>query len=488
VRLQDPVCENASSRADQKNELNFITARFLGVAQLLTCRSVLWSGFAAVFVLFLSACGSGGGESPASNGPPSIGQFSADRNSYFIGEGAQLIARFDKGTARIEPGGVAVQNGQPVMSRALVYGPNEFELIVSDGTHSVSRRLTLNATYRDRMRGVDAPFARAEHAAIRLTDGRVLIVGGEDDSNALPTSLWLFDPATEQFNDFGTSLSTGRFGFIAVTLNNGDVLIAGGERGLTAAPSAEIIRTADRTVVATSMPMQRTRTLAAATLLADGKVFISGGTGLAAGDTFEVYDPATGEFVLQPGRLSVGRYAHTAVRIDTRRVLIYGGFTLNGQPAPPEIYDPVNGVSSPLPTIEANARGNHQAHTMQDGGVLIIGGEDQDGIPLTSVIRFDPATGVIGPFANLATPRSLLALGRLADARVLLVGGVMGQSQGDVASTTETLALDSTRRDGPTMSRARWLHTVTTLSDGRLLIVGGLGADRMPIRGAEIYE
>ena len=381
-----------------------------------------------------------------------------------------------------------MQNGQAVMSRALVYGPNEFELIVSDGTATVSRRLTLNATYRDRMRVVDAPFARAEHAALRLTDGRVLIVGGEDDSNALPTSLWLFDPATEQFNDFGASLSTGRYGFTAVTLNNGDVLIAGGERGLTAAPSAEIIRTAGRTVVATVMPMQRTRTLAAATLLADGKVFISGGTGLAAGDTVEVYDPATGEFVLKPGRLSVGRYAHTAVRIDTRRVLIYGGFTQNGQPAPPETYDPVNGVSSPLPTIEAIARGNHQAHTMQDGGVLIIGGEDQDGIPLTSVIRFDPATGVIRPFANLATPRSLTALGRLADARVLLVGGVMGQSQGDVASTTETLALDSTRRDGPSMSRARWLHTVTTLSDGRLLIVGGLGPDRMPIRGAEIYE
>jgi hypothetical protein len=125
---------------------------------------------------------------------------------------------------------------------------------------------------------------------------------------------------------------------------------------------------------------------------------------------------------------------------------------------------------------------------MQDGGVLIIGGEDQDGVPLTSVIRFDPATGVIAPFANLATPRSLFALGRLADARVLLVGGVIGQTQSDVASTTETLALDSTRRDGPPMSRARWLHTVTTLSDGRLLIVGGLGPDRLPIRGAEIYE
>ena len=374
------------------------------------------------------------------------------------------------------------------MSLPLDYGPNEFELVVSNGTATATRTITLNANYRDRMRSVDAPFARAEHAAIHLTDGRVLIVGGEDGSNTLPNSLWVFNPVTEQFSDFGASLSTGRLGFTAVTLYNGDILIAGGERGLTGAPSAEIIRAADRTVVPTAMPMQRARTFAAASLLMEGKVLISGGAGIAASDSVEVYDPASGGFTLLEGRLSVGRYAHTSVRIDTRRILIYGGFTLSGQPAPPEIYDPVAGVSSPLRPVEANARGNHRAHTMQDGGVLIIGGEDQDAVPLTSVLRFDPASGAIVPFANLATPRTLFALGRLADARVLLVGGVMGQTQSDITNTTETFAMDRTRRDGPAMNRSRRYHSVTTLFDGRLLIVGGLGPDRLPIRGAEIYE
>ena len=98
------------------------------------------------------------------------------------------------------------------------------------------------------------------------------------------------------------------------------------------------------------------------------------------------------------------------------------------------------------------------------------------------------ATNLIAPFANLATARSLFALGRLADGRVLLVGGATGQPDSGIANTTETLALDGTRRDGPAMGQGRWLHTVTTLADGRVLIVGGLGADRLPIRGAEIYE
>jgi hypothetical protein len=450
-------------------------------------RAVQKAGFAALLALSLSAC-SGGEDGSAPNGPPLIGEFSADRSSYFIGERAQLTARFENGTARIEPGGIAVQNGQTVASVALDYGPNELELVVSDGITTATRTLTVNAGYRERMRSIEAPFARGEHAAFRLSDGRVLIAGGEDDSTAFPTSLWVFDPATERFSDFGASLSTGRVGFTATMLEDGNILIAGGERGLTAAPSAEIIRTVDRTVVPTATSMQRARTFAAATLLMDGKVFISGGTGLAAGDTVEIYDPVTGEFALLPGRLSVGRYSHTTVRIDARRILVYGGFTNSQQPAPPEIYDPVTGVSTLLQPIEAHTRGNHRAHTMQDGGVLIIGGEDQDSSPLTSVVRFDPASNLIAHFANLATPRSLFALGRLADARVLLVGGDTGQSVAGISNTTETLALDGTRRDGPDMSQPRWLHTVTTLHDGRLLIVGGLGADRMPIRGAEIYE
>ena len=337
-------------------------------------RAVHQAGVVGLFGLLLSACGGSGGDSAADE-PPVVTEFSADRSTYFIGERAQLTARFQNGTARIEPGGLLVQNGQSVASVALSYGDNEFELVVTNRAGTARRTLAVGAGYRERTRSIEVPFARGEHAAIPLSDGRVLVVGGEDDSRAFPNSLWVFDPATERFSDFGASLSTGRVGFTATLLQNGDILIAGGERALTGAPTAEIIRT-DRTVLPTATAMQRARTFAAATLLADGKVFISGGTGLAAGDTVEIYDPATGQFALQSGRLSVGRYSHTAVAIDPRRILVYGGFTSTQQVAPPEVYDLSTGISTPLPPAEANARGNHQARTMPDGSVWIIGGED----------------------------------------------------------------------------------------------------------------
>jgi hypothetical protein len=455
---------------------------------VLMLRAARRAGVAALFALSISACSGGGGDGSAPDEPPVVTEFSADRSSYFIGERAQLTARFQNGTARIEPGAIPVQNGQPVASIALPYGANELELVVTNGAGTARRALTVSVGYRERLRSIEVPFARGEHAAIRLHDGRVLFVGGEDDSRAFPDSLWVFDPATERFSDFGASLSTGRVGLTATLLQDGNILIAGGERALTGAPSAEIIRTADRTVVPTATSMHRARTFAAATLLPDGKVFISGGVGLAAGDTVEIFDPVSGEFALQPGRLTVSRYSHTTVAVDAQRIVVYGGFTSTQQVAPPEIYDLATGVSIPLPPAEANARGNHQARTMPDGSVWIIGGEDLDANPLTSVVRFDPATNFFAPFTSLATARSLFALDRLADGRLILVGGDTGQLGNSITNSTETLALDGTRRDGPAMAQVRWLHTATTLADGRVLIVGGLGEDRLPIRGAEIYE
>lgn len=453
-----------------------------------------WWSVTAVLIgaLTLVACGGGGSgggnEPPPAQGEPAIAQFTADRTTYFIGERARLTASFTNGTGRIVPGNIPVQSGQTVDSTALEYGPNELQLVVTNSSGQVTRDITVTASYRERLRAIEMPFERAEHHAARLSDGRVLIFGGDDPGNIFPASIWVFDPATERFTDFGVSLSSGRVGFVSVSLNDGNILVAGGERSLTGAPNAELINPNARSVVPTAGGLNIARTFAAGTLLMDGKVIVAGGTGLAASTSVEVYDPETSRFTVLSGSLHVGRYSHTVVRIDQRRVLIYGGFTYTGEPAPPELYDPVAQTSTRLTPFEDGTRANHVAHTMRDGGVLIIGGEDDQGIPLTSVLRFDPATNRITLFANLATARSFLELGRLADARIIVTGGVVGLSSGDVTNTTETLALDATRRDGPLMSRSRWHHTVTGLSDGRLLIVGGLDESRRTMASAEIFE
>lgn len=448
-----------------------------------TCRASL----ATWLILgLLGGCGGGGGGggSPPSN-DPAIDQFSSDRSAYYVGEDARLTAVFKNGTGLIKPDDIPVQSGQTVTIGSLT-ASTRYQLVVSNGTQTVTRDLNMSVSYRERMRAVPMPFARAEHAAVRLLDGRVLIFGGGDNSSAYPDSVWAFDPRTEQFTQIST-LATGRVGFVSRSLNNGDVLIVGGERSLTGAPAAELID--GRTGAVTPIPNapHHNRLFAAATLLMDGTLLICGGTRGGADNTVEIYDPVARTFTLLPGTMAVGRMDHTAVRIDQRRILIYGGFTVDGQAAPPEIFDPVSGTSTLLPAAEPDVRARHTAHTMQDGGVLIIGGENVDGQPTNSVLRFDPASGAFQPFTSFATPRSHLALGRLVDARILVTGGTPGiASEG--TNTTELMTVEGVRRDGPTMSHGRFLHTVTVLQNGKLLIVGGLDASRAALASAEIFE
>lgn len=440
---------------------------------------------AAAACLFLTACSGGkGGDDPDG---PQIAQFRSDSGSYFVGETAKLTPVFSNGSGRIEPGDIAVMSGQEITT-PLLTSNIRYRLTVSDGTSSVTRDLDLPVQYRQRMRSIAAP-ARSEHAAAALRDGRVIIFGGEENGASLPAEIYAFNPATETFALFG-SLSTGRIGFTAVPLYDGDVLVVGGLTGLMSAPQAEVIDGTTGAVRATNGAPARRRTFAAATKLMDGRVLLSGGLVPVEGITssVEMYDPQARTFTLLPGGLRIGRAAHTIVRIDDRKFLVYGGVTIDNVPAPPELYDPATGNSTLLAAPESSGRYNHVAHTVQDGTVWILGGEDYDALPFASVQRFDPATSTFLQSFNLATPRSSTAVARLADARVIIIGGNTAQSATSATQTTELLTAPTQRNDGPLLNTRRWLHTATRLDNGKVLVVGGLNERQEILATAEIFE
>ena len=85
---------------------------------------------------------------------------------------------------------------------------------------------------------------------------------------------------------------------------------------------------------------------ATATLLADGRVLVTGGGSLAAPFS-ETYDPATEQWTIRENLL-VGRRGHTGTLLADGRVLVAGGFfccTGDGQifTDSAEIYDPTTG-------------------------------------------------------------------------------------------------------------------------------------------------
>jgi len=91
--------------------------------------------------------------------------------------------------------------------------------------------------------------SRADHISILLPDGTVLILGGELDPASGPdiilTSVDLFDPATAVFRPL-PDLEVGHDDHRAVLLTDGRVLVTGGEdKDAKAIDSVEAVITPD---------------------------------------------------------------------------------------------------------------------------------------------------------------------------------------------------------------------------------------------------
>jgi hypothetical protein len=170
--------------------------------------------------------------------------------------------------------------------------------------------------------------------ATRLADGRVLITGGSSDAGLPLASAEIYDPNAGTFSAVG-SMAYGRKFFTATLLATGKVLIAGGDDSPGPSQSqvlvlsgAELFDPATGKFTPTGS-MTTERRDHAATLLADGRVLITGGNNPGSGPglkSAEIYDPVAGTFSATSQSMAHARYRHTATLLANGRVLIAGGF------------------------------------------------------------------------------------------------------------------------------------------------------------------
>ncbi len=216
--------------------------------------------------------------------------------------------------------------------------------------------------------------ARYLHAAALLKDGRVLITGGYDSSfHALQTAE-IYDPASGIFTRVG-DMGKPRILHFATPLANGKVLITGDDA------DAELF---DPSTNAFAPVGKTSSSVGAATLLADGRVLLSGeaNSDFSAPAPAEVYDPATGKFT-PTGTMATLRFGYTATLLPDGTVLTAGGYREGPGPVPAsytlvpvtdsEIYNPATGAFSPGPTMRQR-RFNHTATLLPNGSVLLVGG------------------------------------------------------------------------------------------------------------------
>ncbi|MFG0320194.1 MAG: kelch repeat-containing protein [Planctomycetota bacterium JB042] len=269
---------------------------------------------------------------------------------------------------------------------------------------------------------------RAGHAAVALSGGRVLLVGGD-----LAGTVELFDPdlgPSGRFRPIGALPGGARMASTATLLDDDLVLVTG---GLTPARRAcafvSIVDVKHGTIEALA-PLSEARASHTATRLVDGRVLVAGGVGRRS---TELFDPATRRFAPGPSLRHV-RDDHRATRLADGSVLVTGGQDARGRSRrTSERFVPGDDAFVSGPDL-TSARADHAQVLLADGRVVLLGGEDDDGrnvdVVLDAVEAFDPDSSRFVPLAPLSMPRDDHAAVVLRDGRICVVGG---QTTGDRA-------------------------------------------------------
>jgi len=337
-------------------------------------------------------------------------------------------------------------------------------------------------------------IGRYNHTATLLSDGKVLVAGGNGFSgghNRILDSAELYDPVTEKWNATGR-LNVPRTGHTATLLKHGRVLITGGFDGRdldSTLNSAELYDPVTGTWSITGS-LNAPRIYHTATLLNNGKVLVAAGIEITGFeeyimlDTAELYDPDTGTWSFT-GNPNIAAYYSSATLLQNGKVLLL-------EPNSAGLYDSDTRMWSSVGIPFGSIGFRHTATLLPDGKVLIVGGDFEG--PLKSAQLYDPDTEEFTSTGNLNRARFDHAATLLPDGKVLVAGGNGLIGSGGIFSY---VFLDSTELYDPAtgtwsfvadLNTPRAYHTVTLLPDGLALLVGGLDGFSNGINSAEIGD
>ncbi|MGH2451383.1 MAG: Kelch repeat-containing protein [Candidatus Limnocylindria bacterium] len=268
--------------------------------------------------------------------------------------------------------------------RVVVAGGTEWRVV---GWSAVDRVEVFNPYSRDWYVADSLRAARSDHAAAALSDGRILVVAGNDGPRLL-ASAEIYDPAADRWTSVAP-LPRPRTQATAATLPDGRVLVVGGIDRDGAETNTTFIYDAVSDEWSVGPDMRYDRLTHAMVTLANGDVLVIGGQGAGSG-TAERYDFRLGRFV-HAGALIEPRLVAQAARLPDGRVLLAGGLSSVIHPhfdplVHAEVWDPADQRWHPL--AEPPSPRAYGVVVATDEGAFRISGSGFDEETYASIERF----------------------------------------------------------------------------------------------------
>jgi N-acetylneuraminic acid mutarotase len=358
-------------------------------------------------------------------------------------------------------------------------------MVSGSGMVSVTAKWWVIAASVDSVTG---PTPLPSPAAL-LSDGRVLIVGGDlvtASSPDLSTGLVIYDPIADAWSKAGM-LQQGVSSSTATVLASGKVLIAGGDAPLGPPVPTTQLYDAVTSAVILGAPMAQSRSHHTATRLQDGRVLVTGGYPTDSHDVWsasaEIYDPDSNTWS-SAGTMSSARIDHTATLLPNGNVLVAGGYipvqlgSLPTGTTSVDIYNPVsNSWSSAAPM--STPRIGHTATLLPNGKVLVANGACcwyGRGFPDPSASAevYDPVSNSWSSTGSPTTYRASHTASLLPSGEVLVAGGAGAEN--DLLSSMSAEIYDPVMNmwtPAANMNDSHVNPTATVLLNGAVLIVGG---------------
>jgi hypothetical protein len=336
--------------------------------------------------------------------------------------------------------------------------------------------------------------ARKDFQTAQLSNGNYLVIGGSGPVSGTATALNTvekLDAITGLFT-YENNLTTPRRLFSSSITTDDQILIAGGF--LTTA-TASITNTTNiynpTSKVWSSGPnLSSNRIGHASCLLSGNRVLVTGGrtTNLgSAVSTAEIItlNGAGGGTIMTLASMSTARMNHSCVNLPDGRIWIVGGSTVQTEYFTPDVS---GGNFSTGPNLII-AQSSMVTLTDASNNVYLIGGNS--GSLTTDIVqKYDANTGLVSINSYMAKARFNHVGAVLPDGNFLIHGG-SGSSGGSGLSDVEKI-WKTTNLDAfvlPSSEQARTGHQLIKLSNGKLLLLGGISGVGIPdyLKTTEIF-